>query len=370
MNVLIFSAVGIFSFLTTTQSTCANDSTDDLADVRPAPPMEAFDGPKLDWESRQVFDETPQFGIRESGESWLRGNGWNPSKASEPIESSPMGLDQQHERRHGMTAEKLRDLMRPTLKLHAEWQGESNDIEFASYAARLDFPTYPFFGPPPPFINLGFSYSNLQAPRSLDLPSDLYETSLGLSWMRKLNDRWLLRFMAATANATDGENNSSQAWQFRGGAFAIYKRSDQWTWIFGAIALGRNDIPVLPAVGAIYQPRPQVRWELTMPKPRFAFLLQDKGPRQQWGYVGLGLGGGTWAYQRRNGQNDQLTYGNWRFVVGWESIPTPEKGMPFTRGRKLSAEIGYVFDRDFEFESPVSTIRLSDVWMLRTSMTF
>ena len=269
-----------------------------------------------------------------------------------------------------LTRDQLRALMRPGLRLSSEWQGESNDIEFASYGASLDFPTYPIFGPPPPFVKLGFLYSNLSAPSSLDLPSDLYESTLGLSWMRRVNERWMLRFMLTAANATDGDNNSSDAWQFRGGAFAMYRPNDVWTWVFGAISLGRNDIPVLPAVGAIYQPSRNIRWELTMPKPRLAFLVADRGPRQQWGYVGIGLGGGTWAYQRRNGLNDQLTYGNWRAVIGWESTPTPEPGIPFTRGRKMNVEIGYVFDRDFEFESSAPRIKLDDVWMLQTSLSF
>lgn len=84
------------------------------------------------------------------------------------------------------------------------------------------------------------------------------------------------------------------------------------TWIFGAIALGRNDIPVVPAVGVIWQPNPGLRFELTLPKPKIAFLLVDNGPRQQWAYLGAGLNGGTWAYQRAGGIDDQVTYGEQR----------------------------------------------------------
>ena len=133
-------------------------------------------------------------------------------------------------------------LMRPTFDLAVEWQAEASNIELTSYDARITVPTYPFFGPPPPFLNAGFSYSDLNAPDALDLPSDLYDYSLGFAWMRRINDRWMLRFMFSTALATDGKNNSSDAWQFRGGAFAMYRPNPQWTWIVGALALGRNDI--------------------------------------------------------------------------------------------------------------------------------
>ena len=261
-------------------------------------------------------------------------------------------------------------LMRPTFDLAVEWQPQASDIELISYDARVSVPIYPIFGPPPPFINAGFSYVDLNAPDALDLPSDLYDYSLGFAWMRRINDRWMLRFMFSTALATDGKNNSSDAWQFRGGAFAMYRPNPQWTWIVGALALGRNDIPIVPAVGAIWQPNPALRFDLTFPKPKVAFLLRDNGPRQQWGYLGGGFSGGTWAYEQASGIDDQLTYRDWRIVIGWESTPTPEPGMPFTRGRKLGVEVGYAFAREFEFETARPDISLEDTLILRVSASF
>lgn len=96
----------------------------------------------------------------------------------------------------------------------------------------------------------------------------------------------------------------------------------------------------------------------------------DNGPRQQWGYIGAGLNGATWGVQRADGVDDQLTYGDFRAVLGWESTPTPEPGMPFTRGSKIGAEIGYVFSRDFEFDDDGSKTRLDDTLMLRGSVSF
>lgn len=263
----------------------------------------------------------------------------------------------------------LKELMRPNFSLGSEWQGETNEVGLGFHEAGVSFPTYPWFGPPPPMVNVGFEYTSVDAldPR---LPSELYETELGLSWMRRLNERWMLRFMAGSSFATDGSNNSSDAWRFRGGAFAIYRRNTMWTWTIGAIALGRNDLPVVPAVGVICQPNATTRFDLIMPRPRISILLADNGPRQQWGYLGAALNGTTWGVTRADLSNDQLTYGDVRFVIGWESTPTPEPGLPFTRGRKLGAELGYVFSRDFEWESDDSQMKLEDTWMLRASVSF
>lgn len=45
-------------------------------------------------------------------------------------------------------------------------------------------------------------------------------------------------------------------------------------------------------------------------------------------------------------------------------------GMPFTRGRKLGVEVGYVFAREFEFETGRPDIKLDDTLMLRVSASF
>lgn len=266
--------------------------------------------------------------------------------------------------------ERLRQLMRPSFSLSSEWQAESNDIGLAAYDAGISIPGYPVFGPPPPFINVGFTLTDVTAPAEADLPSTLYEGELGMAWMRRLNDFWMTRFMVGASFATDGHNDSSDAWRFRGGAFALYRPNEQWTWTLGAIALGRNDLPVVPAIGLIYQPNSAMRLDLIMPRPRLSYLLVDGGPRQQWCYIGAGLNGTTWGVERADRRADQLTYGDFRFVLGWESTPTPEPGMPFTRGRKLGAEVGYVFSRDFEWEQGGAKFKLDDTLMLRASISF
>ncbi len=264
----------------------------------------------------------------------------------------------------------LRQLMRPGFRFVTEWQAETDGVKLSLFEAGMRIPTYPIFGPPPPFVSPGFAYTKIESPVDFGLPSDLYDASLGLAWMRTVNDRWVVRFMFGSSFATDGENTSSDAWRFRGGVFAVYRRCPEWTWTFGALALGRNDIPVVPAVGLIHQPSPGLRFELMLPRPRIAFLLADRGERQSWGYVGAALNGSTWGVQRADGQDDQLTYGDFRAVLGWESTPTPEPGIPFTRGRKLGLELGYAFSRDFEFESDESKIKLDDTFLLRGSMSF
>lgn len=287
-----------------------------------------------------------------------------------PVLTASTKLDSTLQSFGGLSADELRRLMWPTFDFSAEWYAKVDQIEMATFGGKVKIPLYPIFGPPPPFLSAGFSYTDIDAPSGLDLPDSLYETSLGLSWMRRLNDRWMFQSLLGVANATDGNNNSSDAWQFRGGVFAIYRPSPRWTWTFGALALGRNDIPVVPAVGLICQPNESVRFDLTFPRPRANFLLADNGSRQQWVYVGAGFSGGTWAYERNDGIDDQITYRDWKLALGWESTPRRKQGIPFVIGRKLGAEVGYAFAQQFEFERVPAKIEVGETVFLRATASF
>ena len=264
----------------------------------------------------------------------------------------------------------FRKLMRPRVNLGVEWLPETSGVAIGSYDARVTVPTFPIFGPPPPMITAGFSFTDLHAPASFDLPSSLYDVSLGITGMRKLNERWMLRWMISSAFASDWENTTSDAWQFRGGVFALWQLNEDWQITVGALATGRNDLPALPAAGAIWQPSDRVRVDLMMPRPRVNLMVADLGSRQHWVYAGGGLDGGTWAYERASGIDDMVTYREWRLVLGWESKPPGRFGGPPTPGVTVGTEIGYVIGRTFEFDTDTPDIEPDDGLLLRATVKF
>ena len=261
-------------------------------------------------------------------------------------------------------------LLRPRGAFFAEWEPKSDWLTLSSYDLKLQMPTYPFFGPPPPFITAGFSYTALDAPASFDLPADLYDIALGASWIRPINQRWTLRLLLSGAFASDFENTSRDAWQIRGGVFALYRPNDRWNFALGALATGRSDLPVIPAAGAIWDPKPGLRVDLMLPRPRVSLLVLDLGTRQHWIYFGGGFTGGTWAYQRMDGDDELLTYREWRLVVGWEVMPPREPGKFFQAGTKFSAEVGTALGRKFEFESDRPSLKPGDAVLLRAGFQY
>lgn len=283
---------------------------------------------------------------------------------------SPVAPELLNEGSGGPSAEEIAKLMRPRLDFAAEWSPAAGDFSIASYDARVSVPTYPFFGPPPPLINAGFSLTDLDAPLAYDLPDELYDVSLGAAWIRKLGDRWTLRLTASAAYASDGNNNSSDAWQFRGGVFGLFQQTEQWQWVVGALASGRNDLPVIPAAGAVWEPRRDLRVDLLLPRPRVSWLVYERPQRQQWLYFQGGFTGGTWAYERPSGADDVLTYREWRLVLGWESVAPKKPGQFISLDPKFGAEVGYAFGREFEFESGLPDIDPDSSVLLRVYFTY
>ena len=253
---------------------------------------------------------------------------------------------------------------RAPVTLRGEWIADA-DSGLSRHEAAIKFPILKFFGTPPPIVRTGFNHTNLAAGSLFDLPEDFFEYSIGISRVKRWNDRWLFRSDIGVAYATDNENRSSDSWQFRGSAFGIYQCNSEWQFSLGAIALGRRDLPVIPAIGAVWTPNASARVDLIPPIPTANFLLSDDGIRQRWFFAGFGFSGSTWGYESTTFGDDVLTYRDLRLVCGWRSTPKPPPGIPFARGRKNRIEFGYAFSRELEFDNENANVDLGDSFLFR-----
>ena len=209
----------------------------------------------------------------------------------------------------------------------------------------------------------------LRSSTGMSEPPSLYEVSRGAAWMRRLNDRWMLRLMINAALATDLNNTGDDAWQLRGGIFAMYNYHPDLQLLFGAVASGRADLPVLPGLGVLWRPTDCWDVNLIMPRPRVSYRILNYGDRQHWIFVGGGLSGGTWAFEV-NGIDDKITYREWRAGIGWEFGP-PKTFPPVPGGGlQFETELGYVFGRTFEFDTRADEIDVSDTLVLRMGVRF
>jgi hypothetical protein len=157
---------------------------------------------------------------------------------------------------------------------------------------------------------------------------------------------------------TDFENTSSDMIRITGKGLAIWDWTPQTKLVVGIVYLDRRNVNVLPVIGVIYNPNESMRWEITAPRPRFAFEIGDN----LWGYIGGELGGGQWAIRRANGADDVLTYNDLRLIIGVERKPIDSLGG--------NLEIGYVFARDLDFASSRRDVEPDDTVMLRGGISY
>ena len=259
----------------------------------------------------------------------------------------------------------------PSPSARSDWEAPRDGFGVweTEVAARVG--TYPVFGPPPPVFTPSLTLTLFDAPASVDVPQELYTLAVELSWLRPIDDRWALRFSLTPTFASDLRNTSSDAWRFRGMALAFYDWSSEWKVGFGVVATGREDLPLIPGIGAIWTPTPETKVDLFFPRPRLSRRLTADERRQCWAYLGGGLGGGTWAFERRDGTDDVLTYRSWQLLLGIEWTAPPRTSQPRTPGGPYGfLEVGYVFGRHIEYEGDLLDYRPGSSGLCSVGLSF
>lgn len=210
--------------------------------------------------------------------------------------------------------------------------------------------------------NVGVHFLN--GPQRTDLPGQLYDVSFAINYRRTINERWSYMVGATPSFYTDGDNTSSDMFRMMGLALVFWECTDYLQLSFGAIYLDREDIAALPAVGLVYKPSDEARLELMFPRPRILRRIADDGERSHWIYLAGELGGGSWAIERSNGQDDIFTYGALRMLLGYE-VQRASK-----RGFAPRVELGWVFNRSVEYKSGVGDYDPGSAALIRVGATF
>ena len=212
-------------------------------------------------------------------------------------------------------------------------------------------------------ISPSIRIDSLHGPTSIDVPETLYETGVNFFWMRQLSPRWAARVMVAPMVRSDFTTSENAVRVFGLGLLA-------WQWIpeelelsFGVVSLGRDDIPVLPAIGLVWTPTPQWRIDAVFPRPRVAYRWSKDAARSEtWVYLSSALGGNTWAVSRSSGEVDELSLKDLRLLVGVEQIRAG--------GRGHFIEAGWVFARELEYAREDVSIEFEDCATIRAGITF
>ncbi len=210
----------------------------------------------------------------------------------------------------------------------------------------------------PLLITPAYRIQFLEGPDFTDVPSRLQDLELGFAHFRKINENWLFNGAVTVGSYADdyllGDPDSIQ---ITGRALGIYDFHNYWKGVVGVVYLNRAGLSVVPAAGLTYDAG-DFQVDLIFPRPRVAWRTQcvKPGYDERWFYLQGEFGGGRWAVRRPDGSDDTLAYGDVRALVGIER--------KLIGGLSRRWELGYVFDRELEYDSEGYESELDDSFFL------
>ena len=184
----------------------------------------------------------------------------------------------------------------------------------------------------------------ISAAPDVDAPAELFQVGVSFFYRRKFNERWSAMGIVGPSIRSDFTTSENAFRVFGLGLLTWQAVPDRLALSFGAVYLGRADLPVLPAVGLQWTPNVRTKLDLRFPESRLAWRLAKDGANSEtWAYVSAGLGGNTWAVTRNDGTNDELSLREIRLLVGAEHL--------LHGGGRLFFETGLAVNRRLEYEA-------------------
>lgn len=205
------------------------------------------------------------------------------------------------------------------------------------------------------------------APETSDVPGRLYSAYLDFGLEPTFTPRFGAELTARVGLYSDFQSFNADSIRLLGTVVGTYQLNDRLGWKFGAAYIDRVKYKLFPAIGVLWTPNPQTRWDIFFPAPKLSNYWTTVGNQQVWWYVGAEYGGGSWSIEReeqpQQGANERLDINDIRIYAGVEW---------WNLNRLYGfAEIGYVFDRELVyFRVPGDSINVDDSFMVRAGVSW
>jgi hypothetical protein len=249
------------------------------------------------------------------------------------------------------------------LSLAAGWMGNSSD---PADLGLTEIDTFVQVGLPAPIIEWpllitpGFNLTMIDGPTVTDLPPRLYLAYVDFMWLPQIVRGYTLLFSAVPS--VFGDFNAHQ-FRWTGKSLLIIDVvPERLQFVGGLLYLNRDNIRILPAGGAIWSPTDWTRFELIFPKPKLALRWNVGLGYEDWIFTTAEFGGNTWPIVRTGDEQDNVTYNDYRILVGFER--------KLEGGAGYRLEAGYVFGRSVEFASGRGDFDPQDTFLLRGGIMY
>lgn len=202
----------------------------------------------------------------------------------------------------------------------------------------------------------------VSGPDHNDLPPVLAEIAVELAATWQIAPGWSIDAGIQPSLQGDFEYITRDTLRIKGHAVSALELDATTTGVLGFTVLGREDIPILPVVGWIWQPSPEVRWEVIFPRPKLSQRIYGHFAPEEWIYLRSELGGNSWSIERANGARDVATYRDIRIIAGYEAL--------FPSGMAGYLEGGWVFNRKLLYDRDSARMTPTDTFLVSAGITY
>jgi hypothetical protein len=227
----------------------------------------------------------------------------------------------------------------------------------------------------PLLITPGFGLQLWDGPQTTptmtaDLPPSTYDVFVDTAWNPRFTPLFGAELGVRVGIYTNWDVLVWQSWRVMGRAIGTLQLTPTMQAKAGIIYLDRNLVKLLPALGVVWTPDADTRYDIFFPSPRVARRLTTMANRNVWGYVAGEYGGGAWTFRRSTyGFNgiSPFDYNDVRVTLGTEFVPVAGHGLTG------NMEVGYVFARQlFYVDGPPQGQyqNLPDTLMLRVGLAY
>lgn len=223
-------------------------------------------------------------------------------------------------------------------------------------------------------VTPGFTFDFLSGPAVPDkivLPNALYAGYIDALWQPQLTPQFRADLNARIGVYSDFERYVSESLRVTGRGLGILQLTPTVAVKAGVEYINRARIKLFPALGVLWTPDPQTRWDIYFPRPEVSKYWRTIGTTNTdvWWHLGAEYGGGSWAVTRpagapmNPGDVDRVDINDVYLYTGFE----------WNRLNRMDGilDIGWVFAREI-YVAPNSqdNLSLDDSFMIRAGIRF
>jgi hypothetical protein len=243
---------------------------------------------------------------------------------------------------------------------------ESNDFDFS-----LVFACPKFLGCSQPlYIIPSYTQSLWSGPSApgTNLPGAAFAGFVDLTWETDPMQTWGAELGARLGvfSAFDAVNSNSFRYPLK--ALGRVRCTPNSTARAGVYYLDRVKVKLMPAVGILWVPNPDTRWDIFFPEPKLSHYLTTHGDKDVWCYLTAYYGGGSWTIEQPDGSDDEVDINDVRIMLGFECGKSELIRQGF---RSYFFEIGYAVNRELVYRyNPQDDLDLADSLVFRAGFGY